>query len=431
MTPGTRDAGEPHSTLGAMPSAFLRLWSSYSLAETSAYLVAALVPLLAAAAFKATPFEMGVLATANTIPYLLFGPVVGVIADRVPRRRILIAADAVRASMLVTGVAFAFAGRLDFILLYIVAFGVASGNVWYDIAHGSYLPYVVTRERLISANTYLSISESGAYALGPVIAGVLLDAGGAGISLAVPAIFFSSSAALLYALSAGHPTTGTEPRLSLLADMQDGARFVITHKLLRTLTIRHMTWHFVVGGASGQVVLYLVRELGFSTAETGWLLSMVGAGTLAAALAAQSLSHRFGVGRAVQAANFAAAIAAWLVIAVPQRGTISTVAIGLGLFCHGFCTIVYQVNNASLRQAVTPDAMLGRMTAAVRVSTFGTNALGAIAAGAVAQQLGSRAALACVFLLAVLAAALGLTNRALRRMRALPPAQSAIGNEDG
>lgn len=407
-------------------SGFLRVWLSFSSSELGTNVAVALLPLIAVALLQVSPVEMGLLATATTLPYVIAGPLVGVLADRTPRRIILVVTDVVRAGIFMFAAVAAVLGFLNFKLLYLVAFFAGLCHVWYDIAHGSYLPFVVDRARLISANSYTSLSQSVAATGGPAAAGIVMQGLGAVVGLSFCAGAYVLSALLLVGSNAGRPQpVGTFRRRSLLAEMADGLKFVWGTVLLRRLIIRHVFWHFTVGAVYSQLIFLLVNETRLSVSAVGAMLSMIGLGTVLAAATATRLSARIGVGMAIMSSNLLAALALPLLVLFGGSGVAVVLCIGLALVIYGYCFITYQINNASLRQVVTPDAMLGRLTATVRVSTLGANALGAVLAGSLAQLTGSRTAIACFAAFAIVAAIRGMRASPLREIHELP-ARSAL-----
>jgi MFS family permease len=132
---------------------FLNIWLAFTLSEFGSSVALVVLPLVAATLLHAVPLQMSVIASANTLPFLVLGPLAGVLADRLPRRAILISADVTRAVVLATAVIVALNGALTMGIVYGVAFGMGIGNVWFDIAHGSYVPSVVLKEHLIAANS--------------------------------------------------------------------------------------------------------------------------------------------------------------------------------------------------------------------------------------------------------------------------------------
>jgi MFS family permease len=402
-------------------SGFLRVWLSFSSSEVGTNVAIALLPLMAVALLHASPVEMGLLATANTLPYVIAGPLVGVLADRIPRRRILVVTDIVRAGIFIFAALISFLGFLSFKSLYLVAFFAGLCHVWYDIAHGSYLPFVVDRTRLISANSYTSLSQSVANTGGPTAAGVVMQGLGAVFGLGFCAAAYVISALLLFRSNPGRPQpTSALGRRSVLSEMADGLKFVWGTFLLRRLTIRHVVWHFMVGAIYSQLIFLLVNETRLSLSAVGVMLSMVGVGTVIAAATAARLSARIGVGMAIMRSNLFAALSLPLLVIVGGSGLASILCVGIALVIYGYCFITYQINNASLRQVITPDAMLGRLTAAVRVSTLGANALGAVISGALAQLTDSRTAIGCFAAVAIVLAVRGMRASPLLAIHELP-----------
>lgn len=403
---------------------FARVWCSYSLSEFGSNIVITLVPLVAAVLLRATPWEMGVLATANTLPYLVAAPVVGVLADRLPRRIILVVTDAVRAGILLIGAIAALAGVLSFPALYVMAFSIGIATVWYDVAHGSYLPFVIAdRTRLIAANSYVSGSQSAATTIAPSLAGAALQGLGAAASLGIAALLYLGSAVLLFATAAGRTIAAT-PRASIWAEMRHALDFIRQHPLLRALTIRHVVWHLIVGGVFAQTLLYFVSGLRLSPAAVGAMLSVMGIGTFTGVMTARHVSGRLGVGGTIIASNLIAAGGAAL-LAIPFGiGAAGITAAAVAVFAYGYCTITYQINNASLRQTATPDALLGRMTAVIRMTTYGANAAGALAAGLLAERFGSQVVIAGFAVVALVAAIRGAASPMLRALRDLSQAEA-------
>lgn len=400
---------------------FARIWLSYSFSEFGSNITTTLLPLIAAGALHASPFQMGLIATANTLPYLVAGPFIGVITDRLSRRTILISADIARSLILLCGVTAAITGSLRFELLYPLAFGVGLGSVWYDVAHGSYLPFVVSRGRLIGANSYLSTSQSVASTAGPAIAGTVIQVLGTASAIFVSATIYVLSAVLLRSLNRGQQVDlfAISGRRSVISEMWEGMSFVWRHRLLRTLLLRHAGWHLTVGAINSQLILVLVDQLKLTPAGVGATLSIIGLGTVVAAISAGAISRRLGVGRTIVASNVVAATFSPLLVLSGGGAIPSAKMIGIALFAYGFCLITYQVNNASLRQALTHNSMLGRMTAVTRMVTLGTNAVGAVVAGLLAQYAGLNVAISCFVVLGIGMAAKGAGSSELRAIRAL------------
>lgn len=400
---------------------FFRLWLAFSTAQVGASLALIALPLLAASFLGASPLQMSVLSAVQTIPFVIFGPFAGVAADRWRRRLILVIADLTRAAVLVSVPLAALTGHLSIELLFAVAFVVGTGNAWFDICHGSYLPTIVERRRLIEAHSRLSLSQSVIDTGGPALGGGLVQILGAPLAVLGNAVSYLVSGLLLAFLPDREPATSTSiERKSVWADIADGARFVWRHALLRPLTLRLAAWHFVVGGIQAMLVFYLARNLEMKASGIGLLYSMAGAGTVVAAACAQTISRRIGVGPTIVLCNLLAAFLAVLVPLSSGPGVWSWALIGTAMFGFGFCVLTYQINNASLRQAITENGYLGRMSAATRVVTLGANACGALVAGVVAHAFDARLAIAALTAVGIVFALKGALTGPVWSVKSLP-----------
>jgi MFS family permease len=380
------------------------------------------VPLIAAAKLRVSPFAMGILATANTLPYLVTSPIVGVIADSLPRRKLLLASDVLRAFILLFGAIAALTGNLHLSGLYAVALGMGLGSVLFDIAHSSFLPIVVSRENLIRANSRLCVSQSFADVLGPSAGGAALHALGSVLALMLGVGTYVMSGTVLWSLNYTEPP-GLHIRRILMTlgrEIRTGASFLWQHVVLRALTVRLAAWHLVLGAIQSQLILYLVRSLGMRAGDTGLLLSAAGVGTLISALTGRSISTWLGVGRAIALSNLLAAAFALVIPACTGDLRIEFLTIGVALTVYGFSVMTYQINNTSLRQAVTPDILLGRVVASTRLTTLSANMLGAVIAGTTAQYLGVRTAIALFAILGVCMAIRGIISSPILAISALP-----------
>src|SRR5271155_4941784 len=178
-----------------LSGAFVRLaWSNLS-AQCSEQMALAAGTIVAVLALGAGGAETGLLQTAQTLPFLVLALPAGVIADRVSRRGLMVAAEAVRAISLALILALVVTGRLNLALLAALGFLGASGTVAYSVAAPAMVPLLAPRELLTAANRWLELARSGAFAAGPAIGGALVGWSGA------PAAFVVATALSLFAVS--------------------------------------------------------------------------------------------------------------------------------------------------------------------------------------------------------------------------------------
>lgn len=405
-------------------AAFLRVWLAVTVSSFGSSITNVGLALLAATRLGATPVEMGMLGAAFTTPFVVLGPLIGVYADRMHRRRILIAADLIRATVLAAMPLLLLRGWLDMNMLYVLAVALGIGDTWFDVAYGSYLPLVIGRERLVEGHSKLQISQSAAEVAGPGVSGLVIQAIGIQIGLLIDAASFVFSALFIHSISSEEPAPdprGTAKASSVWRDLKDGVVFLFGQSLLRGLTIRLAIWQFTSSGVLAMLMLFVTKYLRLEAAQIGLLLSAIGVGVFAGANLAERISKQLGVGYTIALANLGGAFALLAVPLSPKLHAGAVVLLAIALFVYGFCQINYYINNASLRQAITPDGMLGRVGAGSRTVALTMHGLGAAATGMLGAQIGLAPALLVIGVAAVLLAAIGLFQGALQATGILPP----------
>ena len=310
--------------------------------------------------------------------------------DRVRRRPVLIAGDLVRAAALAT-IPLAHTLGLDSLaLLYAVAFVTGIATVFFDVAYQSYLPSLVERDRLAEGNAKLEVSRSAAALAGPGLAGILVQVFSAPVAILADAASYAGSAGFLGAIRRHEPRLaapeGGHP--SMRSEIAAGIRYVVRHPLLRPIAICTSTSNLFNSMGFAVLVLFAVRELDLSPGAIGIAFAVGNVGVLIGAALAERIGRALGVGRAIVASSFLFAAAGFfLPIAEPGTGA-AMIAASVAL--NGFGSVVYNVGQVSLRQAITPQRMLGKMNATMRFIVWGTMPIGALLGGAVGEALGLR-----------------------------------------
>jgi MFS family permease len=369
---------------------FRRFWTAQVVSELGSGVSSVALPLTAVLWLGASAMEMGVLRAAATLPVLLFALHAGVWVDRLPRRPIMVAADAGRGLLLLLVPLAAAAGLLRIDVLWAVAFVVGVLTVVFDIAVTSYVPTLVGRAALVEANATLQASSAAARIVGPGAAGWLVQLVGAPAALLADAASFVASAALLWRLRVPEAAPGA--RRGVGAEIAEGLGAVWHDPLLRAMVL--VT---TVGSLGGSVqaavyVLYATRYVGASPAALGAVLACGSAAGLAGAALAGPAAARLGTGGALVASTAVVAASTVALLAAPAGDAGVLVLAGAqALFGLGLTT--YSVTQISLRQAVTPPHLLGRVNATRRVVVFGVQPLGALLGGALGETLGLHAAL--------------------------------------
>jgi MFS family permease len=370
---------------------FVKLWSAETISQFGTQVTLLALPIIAATTLNVTPFEFGLLSTIEFLPFILLSLPAGVWVDRLRRRPILIAGDLIRAAALVSiPIAFAL-NALTIWQLYIVGFINGCATVFFDVAYQSYLPSLVDRHKIVDGNAKLETSRSAAQITGPGVAGVIIGAVTAPYAIAVDALSFIGSAFFMFAIRRDEPAP--EPRLnehgerpSMRSEITEGLRYVSGHRLLRSIAATTGLSNFFNNILYAILILYLVRELSVTPQLLGLAFSLGAVGFLVGALIANRVATRFGVGPAIVGAVMIAGPAELLIPIASADLAVPLVA--ASVFLGGIGNVVYNINQVSLRQAITPERMQGRMNATMRFIVWGTIPIGSIMGGTLGGLIG-------------------------------------------
>jgi predicted MFS family arabinose efflux permease len=364
-------------------------WSNLA-AQSSEQMALAASTIAAVLLFSADGVQSGLLQTAQTLPFLLLSLPAGVLTDRVSRRGLMAGAEAVRATSLALILALLALGRLNLPLLALLGFLGASGTVAFNVAAPAIVPQLVPRHSLALANRWLELARSSAFAAGPAIGGALVGWSGAPTAFVVATIL---SLAAVFSLSRlpPIPAAPAPERRHPVHDLIEGARFVATHPLLRPLLIVAIFFNISWFVLQAVYPPYAIRVLGLNASGVGMTLGAYGAGMVVGALSAPALAGIFNFGTMIllgPAAAFAASLIMTATIVFP-----CAVLAGVSFFLFGIGPIVWVITTTTLRQTVTPNAMLGRVSAIIVTATFGARPLGATIGAAVSAGFGIKACL--------------------------------------
>jgi MFS family permease len=363
---------------------FVKLWSAETISQFGTQVTLLGLPLIAATTLNVTPFEFGLLGAIEFLPFILLSLPAGVWVDRLRRRPILIAGDLIRAASLVSiPIAFAL-DALTIWQLYVVGFVNGCATVFFDVAYQSYLPSLVERDQIVDGNAKLETSRSAAQITGPGIAGVLIGLVTAPFAIALDSISFVVSALFMFAIRRHEPApepqvdaAGNRP--SMRTEIAEGLRYVGTHPFLRSIAATTGSSNLCSNIIYAILILYLVREAKFGPEQIGIAFSLGSFGFLLGALTANRIARRVGVGPTIVGSGFVFGPAALLIAVAPLDMALPFVV--ASVFLAGLGGAVYNINQVSLRQAITPDRMQGRMNATMRFIVWGTIPVGAILGG--------------------------------------------------
>ncbi len=383
---------------------FLRLWAGETISHLGSSFSGLAMPIVAIQLLNAGPMEIALINLADFLPFLLFGLLIGALVDRLPRRGILIVGDLGRALLLLTiPIAFAL-DALSIPQLVVVGFLLGTLTVFFDVAYQAYLPSLIPKEDLVDGNSKLELSRSAAGLLGPSLAGALIAIVKAPAAVIIDAISFALSALFIFSIKPKHENVAelndsaappaSTPRASLRSDIVAGLRYVFGHPTLRTIGGATATSN-LFGGIAGTVqMLFAYNVLGLSVAYVGFAATLGSAGGLLSAVFADRISKRLGVGRTiVLTIPLGGPMLAALAFCQPGNDILNAVVFGGGFFAMAASGTLYNINQVSLRQALTPPEMSGRMNATMRWFVWGTIPIGALLGGIIGTNLGLREAL--------------------------------------
>ena len=362
----------------------MSLWSAATVSQLGSQVSLLALPFVAIATLKATTFEVAALGMVNFAPLLLFSLPAGVWIDRVPRRPVMVAADAGRALALATiPIAYA-AGVLTIAQLFAVGFVTGTLTVFFDVASTAILPGIVAREHLGDGNAKLQISNQSAQVVGPGLAGTLIGALGAPYAVVADAISFVGSAAFLSRVPAGERPARTERR-PMLSDIGEGLRYILRHPITKPSLAFLTTANFFNSILFSVLLLFAVRRLGLSARQVGLIFTLGNVGSLVAALSTSRLQRRFGYGRVMLVTAFSG----WALLLIPfAHGWTRIPFLVAGLLSFGSGAVIHNASSVTIRQATTPDRLLARVAASNRLVVWGTIPIATLLGGVLGTYLG-------------------------------------------
>lgn len=401
----------------SLPRPFVYLaWSNLA-AQSAEQLSLAATPIVAVLALNAGPGEIGALATVQTLPFLLLSIPLGLLADRRSRRVLMIAAEALRALSLLGLLALVLLGQVSIAGLAVLGFIGAVGTVGFSVAAPSLVPSLVPREALSQANGRLELARSAAFAAGPALAGALVGWAGASAAFTIAAVLSAAAVGLLWRIV--EPARARAAARHPLLELQDGARLVWHHELLRPILLTAVAWNISWFVLQAAYVPYAVRALGLSASGVGLTLACYGVGMVFGALLAPRIVGAMAFGRAIQFGPAMSVLASLTIVATLLLPTAALA--GFGFFLFGAGPIIWTITSTTLRQTVTPSAMLGRVSAIFLAVNTGARPLGAALGGIVGATWGEPACLVLAFAGFVVQALL-ITCSAVRSLQRLPAA---------
>ncbi|MEU6387580.1 MFS transporter [Streptomyces bauhiniae] len=398
---------------GKLSVGFGRLWAAQTVSSLGDGVSHAALPLLALSLTR-EPMALAVVAAAGTLPWVLFGVLGGALVDRWDRRRAMWMTDVARAVLLAGAAVAAAFGVLSIPLLAAVAFLLGLGGLFFDTAATAYLPDLLGRDAVLleRANSRLRGAQTAASGFaGPPLGSALLTLGRA-VPLLADAVSFAVSAVLVRSLPAvARPVP--QAHESLLRQARAGASYVFRDRLLLGLALRPAVGNVAFLAVETVLALFAHDRLGVGTFGFGLLMTAEAAGGLVGAGVASVLGRRLGTGAAL---SCTAAVEGLAVLGLAVAPDAYAAALALAVCGAGMGATM--VLAPSLRQAIVPAALMGRVASTSRMLAMCAAPFGAFLGGWLATAYGVRAPLCAAGGLLLAMTAVTATMTSNRRVEA-------------
>jgi len=275
---------------------FTKLWIGQSISRLGSQISVFALPTFAVLGLHATPLQLGTLAALQFVPFPLFGLIAGVWLDRLPRRSVMIAADAARFVLLASIPLVAAFHDVSWLQLYAVAFLAGTCSVFFDIGYASLVPSVVSREALPAANARMGFSDSAAQIAGNALGGAIVHALGAARAIGVDALSYLASIASLVLMKAPPvEPAAAEARApgAFRRELVEGVRWVLANRDLRAIAAATATANLGISMSNAVLFLFYYRELHLDAGAVGLILGLSNIGFVGALFSA-GLTRRLG-----------------------------------------------------------------------------------------------------------------------------------------
>ncbi len=357
-----------------------------------AEITAVALPLVALLTLSATSGEIGILRACVFLPFLGVPLLAGVFVDRHRKRPVMLTANAVRALLIAAVPTLWWLELLTLKQLYAIALLTGVFAVLFEVAQMAYVPSLVGRDRLADGNARLLSSYSAATLAGPGIGGVLVQAVGAPLTLLVDAISYLVSVVsiALVRLREAAPAASERRPHQWWGEIVEGLRAVYQNRPVRLIAIQGLLSNLFNQVLEVAFLIYALRERDTGAGAYGIVLAAGGAGAVVGSIVTPKLTRRFGFGPVFLGAVI---VDTTVLLLVPLAEGSIAVLVGIWMFAfalNGFGTGIANVVSYTLRQSLTPDHVLGRMSASMRLVLYAGIPIGALVGGILSATIGAQ-----------------------------------------
>ncbi|HJP77362.1 MAG TPA: MFS transporter [Pseudonocardiaceae bacterium] len=335
-----------------------------------------------------SPQAIAGLAAIGLVPALLFALPVGGLVDLFDRRRLLIAADVVRAALLAALVLAFVSGYLRLWELFGIAFALGVCAIVFDTCSVAYLPTVVPKDRLAKANGYLAtVSEFGNGIIGPALAGTVFALART-LPFLLNAVSFVGSALMLATLPKGLPVAARRRTMQI----GEGLRWILGERSLLALALVMCGWNLFGWMPEATLVLYARQDLGLSGTAFGFLFASTSIGAVLGGLLSARIIARLGADRVLYLTT-----ALYALLMIPAAVSHSPWLVGGAFLLQGIPLVAWSVVSTTIRQTLVPGELLGRVNSVFALLGSGSAPVAMVLGGVLGHWLGFRP----VFLISV------------------------------
>ncbi|MFR9673238.1 MFS transporter [Streptomyces sp. TR06-5] len=386
---------------------FVLLWSGETISQTGAQISLVAVPLTAIGALDAGPTEVALLTALQYAPVLLITLFAGAWLDRHRRKPVLVATNLIRFLLVILIPASYLTDTLSFGLLYLVTFAIGLLTAVSDVAYLVYLSSLVAREQLIEANAKLEGAYSIAQIGGPGLGGLLVQWVTAPVALVANAGTYLAAGLTFLGIRGPEKVDPSEhERRPIRLEIAEGLRAIFGDRVQRLLVIQVAVYNLFEQIVLTLYLLFGVRELGLEAGELGIILTTASVGGLGGALIAGRAAVAIGTGRCIVGSMVISAAGLMAVPFAPASQVLAIVVLVGGFVVYGFGLGVFNVHSLTVRIALAPPGLIGRIAATFRLVIYGTIPVGALLAGVLGNLFGTRTAIllgaAPLFVLSIL-----------------------------
>jgi len=393
---------------------FWLFWTGQTISNLGTSFTRFALPLLV---FKLTGSAVNLAASsaAEFLPYLLFGLIIGAWADRTDRKRLMIAVS-LASGLVIAMIPLLYAvDRLTVWWIYALGFVSSTLTIAFNAGEFAAIPSLVDQDDLVTANGRIQASYAAATVAGPLLAAPLVTVLPVPTVLLFDALSFFVSALSLATIGRGFNSVEERERKSIRRDIVEGLRYVIGHPVLRNISAMMALVNFVSSASYAELVFYAKRQLAARDAQVALLFAAGSVGVIVLSLAAGPLRKRFPFSKVALTALMLDGL---LTMALAFTH-VYAVALALWAASSGL-GILFNINTGSLRQAIVPNHLLGRVISVAGVLAWSAIPVGTLLGGVaierthnVALVYGAMGALTFCIALAFSFTALGHAERYL------------------